>query len=164
MKYIFLFLTSLLAIGQTQLFSGASSAATDTTPPSIPVSLFAAATSSSELSLTWTASTDDVGVTGYQIFRNGTQIASPTAPPYYDTGLAASTTYSYTVRALDAFGNKSALSTVASGTTLANGVTASFLRPATLPDLHPVAGTLRSAAAARGLYIGTTLDPTGDGF
>ncbi len=51
----------------------------DTTPPSKPTGLTATPTSTSQINLNWNASTDDVGVTGYKVFRNGTQIATPTS-------------------------------------------------------------------------------------
>lgn len=99
-----------------------SSTSTDTTAPSAPTSLSASAVSSSQISLSWTASTDTVGVTGYKIYRGGTQIAteaatSTSATTYSDTGLQASTAYTYTVAAYDAAGNTSAQSASASATT-----------------------------------------------
>jgi glucose/arabinose dehydrogenase/chitodextrinase len=89
----------------------------DTTPPSVPTGVTATAASSSAINLSWTPSTDDVGVTGYKVFRNGTQIATTTTPSYQDTGLSEATSYSYTVSALDAAGNESARSSVATATT-----------------------------------------------
>jgi len=95
------------------------SSSSDTTPPSMPEGLSATATSSSQINLSWTASTDNVAVTGYKIFRAGTQIGTSTTASYSDTGLAANTTYSYTVSAYDAAGNNSAQSSSASATTQA---------------------------------------------
>ena len=80
----------------------------DTTPPSTPTNLSATAISSSQINLSWTASTDNVGVTGYKIFRGGVQIATSATNSYFNTGLTASTAYSYTVSAYDAAGNNSA--------------------------------------------------------
>jgi chitodextrinase len=96
---------------------GASSG--DTTPPSVPTSLSASAVSSSAINLTWTASTDNVGVTGYKIYRGGTQVGTSATNSYSDTGLTASTQYTYTVSAYDAAGNNSAQSSSASATTQA---------------------------------------------
>jgi hypothetical protein len=69
----------------------------------------ATAASSSQINLTWTASTDNVGVTGYRVERcQGTgcasfvQVGTPTTASYSDTGLTGSTSYSYRVRAADA--------------------------------------------------------------
>jgi len=84
----------------------------DCIAPSIPASLKATANSSSQITLSWAASTDNVGVTGYKVFRNGTLIATvTTGTSYSDTGLAASTTYSYMVSSCDAAGNSSGKST-----------------------------------------------------
>ncbi|KKT28966.1 MAG: hypothetical protein UW15_C0023G0007, partial [Parcubacteria group bacterium GW2011_GWC1_44_10] len=68
----------------------------DTTPPSVPTNLTATAISSSQINLSWTASTDNVGVAGYKVFRGGVQIATvTTGTSYSNTGLTAATTYSY---------------------------------------------------------------------
>ncbi|MGB8592208.1 MAG: galactose oxidase-like domain-containing protein, partial [Candidatus Acidiferrales bacterium] len=98
---------------------------TDTQPPTAPTNLTATAASSTQINLTWTASTDNVGVTGYEVQRcegagctNFAQIATPTGTTYTDTGLLASTSYSYRVLATDAAGNLSAFSNTASATTL----------------------------------------------
>ena len=96
----------------------------DTTPPSTPTGLSATAVSSSQINLSWTAATDNVGVTGYRVYRGGSLIAILSAvTTFQNTGLAASTTYSYTVQAIDAAGNASAQSTSASATTQAGADT-----------------------------------------
>ncbi|MDO8518425.1 MAG: peptidoglycan-binding protein, partial [bacterium] len=99
--------------------SATTLAAADTTPPSTPTGLTATTISSSQINLAWTASTDNVAVTGYQVFRAGVLIASPTTNSYSNTGLTAATAYSYTVKAKDAAGNVSTASGAASATTLA---------------------------------------------
>jgi YVTN family beta-propeller protein len=95
----------------------------DTTAPTVPANLQATAVSSSRIDLTWTASTDTggSGLAGYRIFRNGgaTAIATVTTTSYSNTGLAASTQYTYTVRAVDGAGNLSANSAPAAATTQA---------------------------------------------
>src|SRR5213079_486972 len=88
-----------------------TASAADTTPPSTPTGLTAAAAGSSGANLLWSASTDNVGVTGYIVRRNGVQVATPTTTSFADTGLSAATTYSYTVAARDAAGNSSPNST-----------------------------------------------------
>lgn len=94
----------------------------DTTPPSTPTGLAATGTTSSSVSLAWNASTDTVGVTGYIISRNGTEIATTgTGTTYTDTGRAASTSYTYTVKARDAAGNVSGASNTVTATTQAGG-------------------------------------------
>jgi len=91
----------------------------DTTPPLVPANLSATPVSPSQINLSWTASTDNVGVTGYQIVRDGLQITSTIGTTYSNTGLAAATSYVYAVRAIDAAGNVSAMSAPVAGTTLA---------------------------------------------
>jgi endoglucanase len=91
----------------------------DVQPPTTPANLRVIGTTSSTASLAWDASTDDVsGVTGYQVFRGATQVGTPTGLTFTDTGLTASTTYSYTVRAVDGTAKVSAASTAVSATTL----------------------------------------------
>ena len=89
----------------------------DTTPPAAPTNLTAMAVSASQVNLAWTASTDNVGVTGYRVFRNGVQIASAPGVSYSDTATQAGTSYSYYVVAFDAAANTSPSSNVATVTT-----------------------------------------------
>ena len=95
------------------------STAADTTPPTVPTSLTATAISSSQINLSWTASTDNVGVTGYNVFRGGVKIGTVPGTSFQDSGLSASTSYTYNVSAFDAAGNTSAQSAGASATTQA---------------------------------------------
>ena len=95
-------------------------------PPSIPTNFSATAISTDQIFLSWNASTDNVGVIGYKIYRGGAQIVTnalsstlSSAPTSYsDTGLQASTAYTYTIAAYDAAGNMSAQSNPVSATTL----------------------------------------------
>ena len=89
----------------------------DTTAPSVPTGLTAANITINSVDLSWNASTDNVGVTGYDVYQDGTLIASPTGTSYAVTGLASGTTYAFTVRAKDAAGNTSAQSTAINVTT-----------------------------------------------
>jgi glucose/arabinose dehydrogenase/PKD repeat protein len=90
----------------------------DNQPPNPPSSLTAQATSSSKVDLAWTAPTDNVGVTNYEIYRDGARLTTVgTATSFSDTTVAGRTTYSYQVSALDAAGNESALSNPATVTT-----------------------------------------------
>ena len=96
----------------------------DTQPPTAPTNLTATAISGSQINLSWTASTDNVGVTGYRVERcqgagcnNFAQIGTAMGTTYNDTGLTSGTSYSYRVRATDAAGNLSPYSNVASTTT-----------------------------------------------
>lgn len=93
----------------------------DTQAPTAPGGLHVmGAPTSSSLMLMWTASTDNVGVTGYQIYRGTTLVTTvaANATSYTVTGLSASTTYTFIIRAIDAAGNQSAASAV-NGTTAA---------------------------------------------
>jgi M6 family metalloprotease-like protein len=92
---------------------------TDTTKPTAPTNLTATATSSSQINLSWTPATDNVGVTGYDVYRGGTKIASnTTSTTWGENGLTANTTFSYYVVAKDGAGNQSSNSNTASATTL----------------------------------------------
>jgi chitinase len=96
----------------------------DTTPPSVPQGLASPSQTASTVSLTWSASADNSGgsgVAGYDVYRNGALAGSTSATSYTDTGLAASTSYSYTVRARDNAGNASAQSAAISAKTSAGG-------------------------------------------
>ncbi len=85
--------------------------ANDVTPPSVPVDLAANASSGAQVDLTWTAATDEVGVTGYEIVRDGAPLASIGALiNFSDTSVVSSSSYQYQIRARDAAGNFSALS------------------------------------------------------
>jgi len=89
----------------------------DTTAPTTPTNLSATPTSTTQINLSWTASTDAVGVTGYRIYRNGTQLTTTTGTTYSSIGLTQATTYTYTVQAYDAAGNLSTYSNIISATT-----------------------------------------------
>lgn len=95
-------------------------AGSDVTAPSVPANVTATADSASQVTISWDASTDDVGVASYRIRREGADLPGATAltgTSYADASVAASTTYSYTVSAVDAAGNRSAESAAATVTT-----------------------------------------------
>jgi hypothetical protein len=96
---------------------GGGSGITDTQAPSAPNNVSGTATYNS-VQLNWTASTDNVGVNGYKVFRNGTLVNTSGTNSYTDNGLAASTAYSYSISAYDAAGNNSAPSSAFTITTL----------------------------------------------
>jgi chitodextrinase len=83
---------------------------TDCTPPGAPTGLASPNQTPSTVALSWTAATDNVGVTGYRVYRGTTLVGSPSGTTFTDTGLAASTAYTYTLKAVDAAGNVSASS------------------------------------------------------
>src|SRR5438067_13302645 len=77
--------------------SGAITTSADTTRPSTPIGLTATMTTSTEVGLSWNASSDNVGVTDYVIRRNGTLVGTSSTTTYLDAGLTAGTNFSYTV-------------------------------------------------------------------
>jgi chitodextrinase len=95
----------------------------DTTPPSTPTGVTATATGATSIKLAWSASDDNVGVTGYRIYRGGSLLTTVAASAlgYVDNSVSPSTSYSYTVAAVDAAGNASGQSSAASATTPAGG-------------------------------------------
>jgi chitodextrinase len=98
----------------------------DTTPPSTPGTPVATNVTPSQVSLSWTASTDNVGVVGYRVIRNGSVIATASGTTYTDSGVSASSSYTYQVVAVDAAGNTAPSGTLsvitpAPGTLFSNG-------------------------------------------
>jgi chitodextrinase len=151
------YVTLTLPEGQTQTISvesnfftssggGGGGNGTDATAPSTPTGLAATAVSASSISLTWTASTDNVAVTGYKIYRGSVYLKTVSGTSSSDTGLSASTNYCYTVSAIDAANNESAQSVQACATTTAGTSTASYT----------ISGTVSGAIAA-----GVTINLTG---
>jgi glucose/arabinose dehydrogenase/chitodextrinase len=122
----------------------------DTEPPTAPSGLGATPVSQSRIDLSWTASQDNVGVTGYHLERcqggscmNFSEIATPSGTTYSDTGLAAGATYRYRVRANDAAQNLSGYSNIVTATTVGAPNT-----PPTVTMSKPVASTLWSVGEA----------------
>jgi len=108
------------AAGNVSTASNTATATTlppDTTPPSPPSGLAANVASPTEVDLSWTASTDDVGVAGYRVYRNGALVGTSATTSYADTAAQPSTSYSYYALAYDAAGNTSTPSNTASVTT-----------------------------------------------
>ncbi|MBG6111826.1 chitodextrinase [Flavobacterium sp. CG_9.10] len=91
----------------------------DTTAPTTPAALAASGTTQTTTNLTWTASTDNVAVTGYEVYQGATLKATVTGTTYAVSGLTASTAYTFSVKAKDAAGNISASSNIVNVTTLA---------------------------------------------
>jgi chitodextrinase len=138
----------------------------DTVAPSVPTGLVATASGPSRIDMAWTASTDNVAVTGYKVFRDGgaTEIATiTTGTSYSDTGLATGSTHSYTVAAFDAAANQSAKSTSASATTQTTVIlTALTINPTTVqaPTTSTGTVTLNGTAPAGGIAIALTSSDT----
>ncbi|WP_182914186.1 S8 family serine peptidase [Paenibacillus sp. 1011MAR3C5] len=114
----------------------APSAVSDTEAPSVPVQLAAANVTSSSAELSWSASTDNVGVIGYDIYQDGVKVGVSAGTSYTVNGLSASTSYSFSVKAKDAAGHVSAASAALAVTTSApplQGQTFELTVPANTP-------------------------------
>jgi len=103
------------AAGNASPVSSATATPADTAAPSVPTGL-AATPGNAQVSLTWTASTDNVGVTGYRVYRDNVLIASPSTPYYSDSAVTNSITYAYKVVAVDGSANASAATAPVSAT------------------------------------------------
>ncbi|MBL7843591.1 MAG: fibronectin type III domain-containing protein [Cyclobacteriaceae bacterium] len=98
--------------GAISAFSSTVNASTteDLIAPTVPTGLTLSSKTFSNVAFSWTASTDNVGVAGYEILINNTIVDSTTVSSYMATGLEPGTLYNFTVKAFDASGNKSAAS------------------------------------------------------
>ena len=139
------------SVAYSSVASATTLAAPDTTAPSAPTNLAAGGITTNAINLSWTASTDNVGVTGYLVERcqgascsNYAQIGTASGTSYPDSGLTASTTYRYRVRATDAAGNLSGYSTVVNATTLA------------VPDTTPPSVTISTPTSAANYSTSST--------
>ncbi len=151
--------------------------ATDATPPSVPDGLLVADLALTSFTLAWTASTDDVTVTAYEVFKNGTSLGTTTTAAFAVTGLAPAASATMTVRARDAAGNWSPFSAPLDVTTLADttapsvpgGLAPRLLVPggftldwtAATDDLAVTAYEVFVDGASRGTTSGTTLAVSG---
>ena len=122
--------------------------AADTTPPT-PPTLSASGTTSTTTNLSWTGATDNIAVTGYNVYKNGLLIGSTTlATTFTVTGLLPSTTYVFTVKAIDAAGNLSVNS---------NSVSVTTNPPDTTPPTPPtLSASLTTSTSTNLSWIGAT--------
>jgi hypothetical protein len=135
-------------------------AVNDTQPPSAPTGLTAGTVTSSKVPLSWTASTDDQGVAGYRVFREGTQVGEVAGTSFTDTTVAASTSYTYTVKAFDGAGNVSEASapltvtTPAAADTTPPSVTLTAPAPgATVTGMTTLTATASDASGIAGVQF-----------
>jgi fibronectin type 3 domain-containing protein len=126
------------AAGNVSTSSSASAKTADLVAPSVPGTLTAAQVDVHRIALNWGASTDNVAVTGYKLYRNGKYLKTVTATSYTDTSLAANTTYTYYVTARDAVSNESPASNSASATTVDSA-------PPTAPTLYAKVSNITDA-------------------
>ncbi len=96
------------------LFNGGTG---DTQAPTAPTNLSVSSITQSSVSLSWTAASDNIGVSGYDIFIDASLLASTTANGYNLTGLSSNNNYTFTIKAKDAAGNISAASNSVTATT-----------------------------------------------
>ena len=101
-------LKTYTALVRTARRAGDKTALTaDTKPPSVPQGLQATSSSRTAVSIAWNAASDNVGVTGYRLYRNNTLVGSTASRSYAFSGLSCGTTYAFGVQAVDAAGNGS---------------------------------------------------------
>jgi chitodextrinase len=140
--------TRALSASEVQDLMQSGQAQLDILAPSIPANLSATVVSQSQINLAWTASTDNVGVTGYRIYRDGAAVGTATGTTYQDKNLAAGTAHTYTVRAYDAAGNQSADSNAVSATTQAPDTTAPTVSLSAPSDASTVSNVVSVSADA----------------
>ncbi len=91
-----------------------SSGSADTTPPTVPDGLHVTSTIPGSISIAWNASTDNLGVTGYRIYREGSLLGTSVSVSYTDNTISLCNSYAYSVSAIDSAGNESSRSSVIS--------------------------------------------------
>ena len=127
----------------------------DTIPPSAPANLVGTPPNSTSANLSWSASTDNVGVAGYNIFRNGTQIGSSATTSFTDAAVVAGTSYNYTVTAYDAAGNQSTASNTATVTVPVVQVNISSFYVASVASTYAIINWTTNIPASGVVYYGT---------
>jgi len=113
------------AAGNNSSWSTALSVTTSsaTTAPTTVAHVNYATAASDTVTLVWSPSSDSIGVTGYNVYRNGTLVGTTATRNFVDTGLSAGTAYSYVIKAFDSAGNLSSASATLSVTTASGGAT-----------------------------------------
>jgi len=122
----------------------------DTTPPTAPAALTMIDASQTSVSLSWGASTDNVGVSGYNVYRGSSLAGSTSTATYTVSGLACGTSYTFAVEAKDAAGNTSPRSTVTATTTACSTPGADTVPPSTPSMLSATAATSTSLSFSWG--------------
>jgi hypothetical protein len=139
------------------LAPGGARAAGDTTPPTTPKNLHVTSASPTKIEIAWNASTDDVGVTGYLVIRDGARIDTVNATQYADTAVEPDETYLYRVRARDAAGNRSKVSKRLTATSATSAVIAAAGDIACDPSDSNFHGGLGTSTACRQKYTSDLL-------
>ncbi len=145
-------------VSAIEIIGSGGTGSTDATPPSVPTGLSGSAQSSSQVALSWNGSTDSggSGLAGYKVYRNNVQVGTTSTTSFADTGLAAGTTYTYTVSAYDHANNESGKSAAKSVTTTAAAGTTN--RPPTISGTPPTSVTAGTSYS----FTPSASDPDGD--
>ncbi|MFD0590302.1 glycoside hydrolase family 19 protein [Paenibacillus sp. GCM10027627] len=125
------------------LLLGPATGGNDPTAPTTPLNLASSGQTDTTITLTWSASTDNIGVAGYDIYRNNVKVGATygtTVLTYADTGLTQDTNYTYYIKARDAAGNNSASSTSITARTSLGQLTAGQSRVLTDPQILSIWG------------------------
>jgi len=159
MKRLRSLITGLAIVALGVVYSGGAALA----DASMPSNVIVTPTGPDTITVTWNPSVSGSStISGYTVFRNGTQVATSTGTTFLDTGLSPSTNYSYSIGAFDANGSSSTLSTIISGMTLASSsttasTTASSTASSTLPSMPTgLAGTGTSGSTINLTWTGST--------
>jgi chitodextrinase len=145
--------SSILSVAGSTSACPVAPVGNDTSPPTSPISLIQGATTATSISLLWSASLDNVGVAGYELFRNGNKVGTTTATSYTFPNLSCGTSYALAVDAFDAAGNRSQSAVVQASTSPCPDTT-----PPTIPALPTQTG---STATSISLLWSASLDNVG---
>jgi chitodextrinase len=149
--------------------SACSQPPSDTQAPTTPTGLAVTGATETSISLGWNASSDNTGVTGYGVYRDGSRVATTTGTSHTLTGLTCGTTYQLAVDATDAAGNRSGQASLAASTSacspLPGGsdpvITAAGDIAGSATDSDPTAKLVEQVAPARALTLGDNAYPDG---
>ena len=147
--FIFLLLLPALVFAQSDEFIIRTLVGNDTSAPTVPGGVTVSPVSPNQIDVAWSPSTDNFGLGGYRIYRDGFHIATTSLTTFSDTGLAPSTTYSYTIDAFDVFYNVSSSSLPLATTTLPMPV----IPPATTTPAQNTPAGATSVPALRSFLI-----------
>ncbi|MFC0216296.1 fibronectin type III domain-containing protein [Paenibacillus chartarius] len=138
--------------------------AADTTAPTAPANLTAPSKTDTTVNLSWTASTDNVGVAGYDVYNGTSLVGTATGTTFAVTGLTANTAYTFTVKAKDAAGNASAASNAVTVTTNPASTGTLLFEAESLPqaDSGDTTSAVSDASASNGQWENFNANAVGD--
>ena len=125
----------------------------DTQPPTAPTGLTVASTSQTDVLVNWSPSTDDVGVAGYGLYRSGSSVGSTAATTFDFGGLACGSSYTLSVDAYDAAGNRSAKTSLSATTSPCATVFGSVFVSTAGSDSNPCTQTAPCASFDRAYHV-----------